>query len=211
MNLEEVINDPELEEIIDLDTIPNPNDDPFAYEFFVQTVEAFKEEKKQKERGYAELGKIEFFGVSISPLVFAMHEYLHALGAKLVGAEVGGFGCNSWGLYTMVYGDSYQVAFSSLFPHLIAFPAFYYTFFKRKIFALPFVAPTLAELFPYELFGEKGDFLVAAENLFPHYSEPMKYVLLGVWFTAAYFSSRIVYRRNLKSKEINIDGPVAQR
>ena len=99
MNLEEIITDPELKEFIDPDTIPDPEEDPLAYEFFEYTIEQLKsdENKKmiEKESGYVELARMELIGMAVAPTTFAVHESLHALAGYLVGASVYGFGYDS--------------------------------------------------------------------------------------------------------------------
>ena len=206
MNLEEIVNDDEVAPLLDLDTIPDPNDDPYAYEFFENTIYLLKEKSeekrviKEKEKGYTELGKIELYGLATSPFVFSIHESLHALAGYISGAYVGGFGYNEWGLYTKIYGTQSQIIFTSLFPHLLAIPAMYYTFFKKKIVAVAFLAPTLAELIPAKLWSYETDFGVAAENINPNYVLPIKYAMLGGWLTLSYLISRFAYRRNLKKK-----------
>ncbi len=200
MNLEKVISNSEIADLIDPETIPNPEEDPYAYEFFLSTVELLREDKERnkenKEKGYVELGKIQMQSFSSFPAALAFHEYLHALGAELVGAKVYGFASDSWSIYTLISGSPFQVAFSSLFPHLVALPAAYYVS-KKNWFAVPFLAPTLTELIPSEVIGYHSDFYVAAENIAPQYALPLKYLMLAVWYIPIYF----IFRRNLKKQK----------
>ncbi len=196
MNLEEVINDPRLDGIIDKDTIPDKSDP--SYDFFVNTVELLLEEdenkvKEETNANYSSLVKYESISLATTPAVFSFHEALHAFAAEIVGANVSGFSFDSWGVYTEISGTHAQAAFTSIFPHIAVFPiAFYYTFSRKKLYLVPFMAPTLSEFFPYEIFGKSGDLLITASYLSQDYAVPVKYMLLGAIVGGSYLFYKVI-------------------
>ena len=217
MNLEEITSKV-YQEVVDTSSIPNKNEDPEGYEFWEYTLNLIvKDEVKKREKELERLEKevnrnrgdikdlvqLETKAISLAIPVGAIHEGLHALSGYLAGADVKGFSTDGLFFYTLVSGNSYQIAFTSLFPHLLAIPGTYYTFFKKKFVASALVAPTLSEFFPLEMFGRYSDFMIAAYSISPHYAVPIKYLLLTAWVGVSSLISKLVYKYNLnKSKNL---------
>ncbi len=183
----------ELEDLID----PNcPPETEYEKEFFELTIELLKEEKRERKKVPYE-AKI----FSIAPVVIGAHEGMHYLAAGLLNCKIEKVGFDGVSLYMQYSADPVRASIVDLFPHLLALPAIYYGLFEEREEWLPFLAPTLAELVPYELFQSFGDFLNVAERISPNAAVAVKYLLTGSYLLGAYLLMKYVHNRKRKSEE----------
>ncbi len=119
MELEELLSSKDkLPDYIDVSNLDESNIDMFRYWL------DFIEEEQNKDSLNIEVnnGAKQYFAaayLSILPLT-VLHETLHAIGAKLCGGDVLGFGVNSKGAYTLLTAPNLlAVSISALLPNFV--------------------------------------------------------------------------------------------